>query len=94
MANQEITRLLQPSGGIEHAALTMAIGIITQRVQSLPKEDQQDLYELLKALIVTEDSEDRESILGAMLEILDQEPGRVNRMALTEDEKVAPALQK
>lgn len=56
------------------AALTMAIGIIIERVSRLPPEDQQELYELVKGLGGTQDPEEVEAIRVAIHEILDQEP--------------------
>ncbi len=90
---QENTKLLNQEGGIEHAALTMAVGVITQRVQRLPKEDKNELYELLKEFITAESDDDRDSIIGAVLEILDQEPGVGKRMDPADGGPLKPGLR-
>jgi DNA-binding XRE family transcriptional regulator len=94
MTTKEMTKQLQPKAGIEHEALTMAVGIFVRRVQELPKVDQDDLHELLKALSTTDPGEDRESIVGAMMEILENAPGRVRPMELSGDDSVGPGLRK
>jgi len=59
---------------IGEAALTMAIGIVVERVSRLPSEDQKELYELVKGIAGQKDAEEVDAICRAMLEILDQEP--------------------
>lgn len=66
--------------GVRHAALTLALGIIMERVKSLPQEDRQDLYELAKGFPQAQTGEEIESIFAAIMEILDQKPGRVLAM--------------
>jgi DNA-binding XRE family transcriptional regulator len=59
---------------VGNAALTMAIGILVERISRLSREDQQDLYDLVKGLRDAKDAEDVEAIRVAMSEILDQKP--------------------
>jgi DNA-binding XRE family transcriptional regulator len=74
MGTQE-TQLSRKETDVGEAALTMAIGIVVERVSRLPTQDQQELYELVKGLGGTRDPEEIEAIRVAMLEILDQEQG-------------------
>lgn len=70
----------QEEAGVGEAALTMAIGIVVERVRRLSNEDQKDLYKLVKALATVKDAEELEAIRLAMVEILDQEPVGLVRM--------------
>jgi DNA-binding XRE family transcriptional regulator len=79
---------------VGEAALTMAIGIIVERVSRLSAEDQQDLYELVKSLGGERDPEAMEAIRVAMREILDQEPSGVQGMSLTQSPQRTEKLQK
>jgi DNA-binding XRE family transcriptional regulator len=85
MAAKERTAASQPDG-ITHQALTMALGIVAERVQRLPKDDRDDLYQLVKDLRDANDPEDRESIIVAMQEILEQAPLRLRTLEDTERE--------
>jgi DNA-binding XRE family transcriptional regulator len=85
--------LVQSKDGVGHAAMTMAVGIIVERINRLSQDDRTDLYELVKGLAVTENSEDVESIRVAMMEILDQKAGQAQRMDM-DDGEVPPGLQK
>jgi DNA-binding Xre family transcriptional regulator len=76
------------------AALTMAIGIVIERVSRLSTEDKQDLYELLKGLGGTKDPEEIEAIRVAMREILDQEPSGVRGMDLADVPPRSEKLQR
>jgi DNA-binding XRE family transcriptional regulator len=58
----------------------MAIGIVVDRIRSLPSEDRQDLYELSKAVGQAETEEELESAARAMYEILEQPSVRVEKM--------------
>jgi DNA-binding XRE family transcriptional regulator len=60
--------------GVGEAALTMAIGIVVERVRRLSSEDQKDLYKLVKLLSSAKDADEVEAISAAMVEILDQDP--------------------
>src|SRR3712207_7329157 len=55
---------------------TMAVAILVERIQSLPKEDRDDLYELMKEVLTAETREEFDSIARTMREILDQAPVR------------------
>lgn len=55
-----------------HEAVTMAIAIVVDRIRRLPKEDRDDLYELLNELPGADCEEEQENIVAAMREILDQ----------------------
>jgi ribosome-binding protein aMBF1 (putative translation factor) len=61
-------------------ALTMAIGIIVERVSQLPDEDRQELYSLVRCFSKTQDQDEQDAMVGAMQEILDQEPAGVLAM--------------
>ncbi len=68
-----------PASDVHHEALTMAIGILLDRIQRLPQSDRDDLFELVKGLS-SADSEEVESAVVTMREILEQSPSRVRRM--------------
>ena len=76
------------------AALTMAIGIVVERVSRLPPEDQQELYELVKGLGGVKDPEEIEAIRVAMREILDQEPSGLRALDQVRPEDRPEKLQK
>src|SRR5438874_1301864 len=61
-------------------AVTMALGVLVQRIQSLPHEDQVELYELVKEMRHAKEYEEVNSIVVAMREVLDQKPVRLNRI--------------
>ena len=93
MVTKGANRLTRPpKEGLEHAALTMAVGIVTDRIKRLSQADRDDLYELVKGLGAAETCEERESIATAMLDILDQEGVQVREMEL-EDSPPGPGLQ-
>jgi len=62
---------------IGQAALTMAIGIIVERVNRLPKDDREELSDLINGLADAKDPEEIEAIRIAMREILEQAPSGV-----------------
>ncbi len=68
-----------------HEALTMALGILAERLCVLPAADRDDLYALLRELPNAESSEERESFLVTMREILAPSPLRMQRMDQTGD---------
>jgi ribosome-binding protein aMBF1 (putative translation factor) len=80
--------------GVGEAALTMAIGIVIERVSQLLAEDKCDLYKLVKGLTDAKTPEDVEAIRVAMLEILDQEPVRARRLDATDLERHPEKLQR
>jgi ribosome-binding protein aMBF1 (putative translation factor) len=65
---------------LEFNSFKLAIAVLSERVASLPKEDKDDLFELTKILFTTESSEERESAMRAMDEIMEQRPLRVERL--------------
>ena len=85
MATKELVKL-DSREGVRHAALTMAVGIVVDRIQRLSQEDRNDLYELMKDLLTAKTCEDLESISTAMMEILDQDCGHVLRVEMTEEQ--------
>jgi DNA-binding XRE family transcriptional regulator len=70
----------------EQKALTMALAILVERINRLPEEDREELWGLMKELPTAGKGEERNSIVTAMREILDQAPVRVNRMSQGEEE--------
>jgi DNA-binding XRE family transcriptional regulator len=79
---------------IGEAALTMAIGIIVERVSRLPVDDRQDLYDLVKGLAEAKDPEEVEAIRVAMREILEQSRSGVHGMNLDQPASRTEKLQK
>jgi DNA-binding XRE family transcriptional regulator len=69
--------------------LTMALAILMQRIRNLPRDDQNDLFELAKALPDAQPGEEYDSIGRAMREILDQAPSGVRSFDQTEAEPVS-----
>jgi len=96
MATLEMNRGGQLTGNdnIFHEALTMALGILVQRIQNLPKEDQDELYDLMKEITKAEDEETLNSIVVAMREVLDQAPVRFQRMNQTDEQVPGARLQR
>jgi DNA-binding XRE family transcriptional regulator len=83
-----------PSSDLHHEALTMAIGILLDRIQRLPQSDLDDLFELLQGLS-SADSEEVESAVITMREILEQGPSQVRRMDTPSDSSQhRPGLRK
>jgi DNA-binding XRE family transcriptional regulator len=85
------------SPDLAHDALTMALSILVDRIRSLPKDDLQDLYDLAKELSAAATSEEVDSIIVAIREILEQAPIRVRPMDLSADEddsQAGPVLKK
>ena len=62
------------------ASVSMAVGIVMDRVSRLGKEDQNDLFRLVKAMVLAKTEEEQEAIRVAMLEILEQSTGGVRAM--------------
>ena len=65
------------SMSIERASVSMAVGIVMDRVSRLDEHDQNDLFRLAKALPMAKTQSEQEALYGAMLEILEQDGGRV-----------------
>lgn len=64
-------------------SFALAIAVLRERVRQLPTDDQNDLYELLPALL-GDDLEERASAQQAVKEILDQVSGKMHRVKLPE----------
>jgi DNA-binding XRE family transcriptional regulator len=91
MATQEMVRSGKPEN-LQDRAMTMALAILVERIRSLPKDDKEDLYELMKE-IPGADNEGLQDIAVGMLEILDQSPVTVRRMSC-EETPIGNGLQK
>lgn len=80
MTTKEINRAarrddrLPVSPDMHHEAITMALAILVDRIRGLPREDREDLFELVKELPAAQDGGETESIVLAMREILEQAP--------------------
>lgn len=82
--SHHLKRVQQPQEDISRRALTMALGILVERIQGLPQDDRADLYELMKELPHTESGDELNSIVATMEEIFAQEPIRLERMDLSD----------
>lgn len=78
---------------VGEAALVMAVGIVVERIGRLPEDDRRDLYELVKELTSASTPEDFEAVRTAMVEILDQEPVKAQRLEMAGEER-PPKLQR
>ena len=95
MATMEIQKVTQrDTWDIFPEALTMALGIVVQRINVLPADDRQELYELLKEIPNAKDREELDSIVVAMREVLDQRPVRLVPGDQNENMEPRPGLQK
>lgn len=74
MTTADLSRTPADQNDLSHKMTTMALGIVVERIRSLPKEDRDDLFELVKDLRKANDDEEMNSIFVAMQEILDQRP--------------------
>lgn len=74
------------------ATTALALGVLIDRIGSLPKADRDDLFELVKALKNGTTEEDRQSIRVAMEEILNQVPVTATRMPM--DDSQPPKLKR
>ena len=63
----------------EPSSIAFSISVLIHRISTLPPEDRNDLYLLVKDLSSANTSEESESIGQAMLEILDQRTETVER---------------
>lgn len=91
MSGEMVTVRKEQDVTVGDAALTMAIGIIVERVSRLPADDQKELYELVKGLGGARDPDEVEAIRVAMREILDQEQSGVKALDL---QKASPRPDK
>src|ERR1700693_4446543 len=91
MATKELTITGKPED-LQVRAMTMALAILVERIRSLPKDDRDDLYELMKEIPVAETEEDLQEVFVGMSEILDQKD--VSLEKLNCDNKAGNGLQK
>jgi DNA-binding XRE family transcriptional regulator len=82
------------SEDLAHEALTMAFAILKDRIERLHKEDRDTLFELVKELPGVATTEELESIVVAMREILEQTPIRVQAMDQSDEGQHGEGLQK
>ena len=68
------------SMSIERASVSMAVGIVMDRVSRLNKHDQNDLFRLANARPLAKTEAEQEAIYGAMLEIFEQDSGSARAM--------------
>jgi DNA-binding XRE family transcriptional regulator len=94
MVTKQVERVQKPQEDISRRALTMALGILVERIQGLPEDDRKDLYELMKELPHAESSEELNSVVSTMEEILDQVPMQLEKMEQDGDPERGAGLQK
>ena len=75
-----IVRRDKEGEGYHAELLTMALGIVVERVGRLSEDDKADLFELVEGLMAAKSQEEVGAIFVAMKEILAQYPGRVSPM--------------
>ncbi|HQU44116.1 MAG TPA: helix-turn-helix transcriptional regulator [Pirellulales bacterium] len=85
---------LHVSPDIQHEAITMALAILVDRIRGLPRDDREDLFELVKELPAAQDCEEVESIVLAMREILEQAPIKVRALGQTSNDEPGEQLTK
>lgn len=64
--------------------IALAIAVLVDRVRTLPKEDRNDLFELVKSLESVESEEEGDAVVRGMREIMRQQKGGVQQMKLSE----------
>jgi DNA-binding XRE family transcriptional regulator len=94
LKSKELFKAIRSEGGIAEVSVALALGIIVQRITSLSEEDRNDLFELTKGLATAETCEDRESIVLAILEILEQAPSKLVQMNVQEESQPSAGLKK
>lgn len=67
-------------------AVSMALAILVERIRRLPEEDREELWALMKELPAADIAEERNAIVTAMREILDQSSVRLIRMNQSDEE--------
>jgi DNA-binding XRE family transcriptional regulator len=88
MTTKEAMATVRSRCGPAHAAMLMAWVTITERIRQLPPADQDDLYTLMKE-VPGASEEERESIMTAALEILDQAPSDV--VSMDQETEIVPS---
>jgi DNA-binding XRE family transcriptional regulator len=81
-----VSRDAEKGVDIREAAYTMAVAVVVDRIRSLPKEDKDDLFALVQALVTAETPEEERAAAVGFKEILDQAPVTVRHMKLPEQE--------
>jgi len=81
------------SMGTDMAVVSLAMGIVQDRVQRLSGDDRADLFELVKDFAKAKSKEDVLEILDTIMEILDGEDHRIEPMDLPVDGKVNAAYK-
>lgn len=74
-------------------SVILALSVLTERIESLPRADRDDLFELFQGWAGTDDPAEHESIRRAMEEILAQTPVRATPMPMPEH-PVAPGARR
>lgn len=64
----------------DEARIRYAVAVLQSRLRRLPKDDANDVLELVRALTVAATDAEREDLVEAMLEILEQTPTGVERL--------------
>ena len=80
MATKEMRLVGKPTTTVQEQAATMAVAILVERIRSLPKEDRDDLYELMKELIDSQSEDENKEVWSTMQEILDQKPVTLSKV--------------
>ena len=63
--------------------VALAIAVLVDRVRTLPKEDRNDLFALVKTLESVETEEERDAVVCGMREIVRQQKGGLQPMSLS-----------
>jgi DNA-binding XRE family transcriptional regulator len=83
MMATEMTKSPRRPIDVGEAAMTMAVGIILDRINRLSDEDRVYLFDFVKEIGSATCEEDIEAIRNGMLEILDQAPSEVREFGPT-----------
>ncbi|QDV56400.1 helix-turn-helix domain-containing protein [Rosistilla oblonga] len=70
-------------GSSKFTPVDMALAVLVEKIQSLPRQDRADLFEVSKAFF-SEDAEDRASAARAMTEILEQAETATSKLEFVE----------
>jgi len=84
MLTQE-TNKRSESTAWEEKAVVMAVSVLVERIERLPEGDRNELFDLIKEMRNADSREERESLVGAFLEVLEQEPITSTRMAMADE---------
>lgn len=78
----------------EEKAVALAVSVVVDRIHRLNKADRDDLFALVKELVVATNDEDRFGIIETMVEILDGRSATIERADLSESERPSEHWQK